>query len=88
MVICDRLPKDCSRPALTAPNAGPNDRNRCTRDPLRSPLSKVWYMLIAVLDLRKAARRLPEQPSNAQESERRVFNSKQSIRPITVSPEK
>ena len=28
VVICDRLPKDCSRPALTAPNAGPNDRNR------------------------------------------------------------
>ena len=26
-----------------------DDRNRCTIDPLRSPLSNVWYMLIAVI---------------------------------------
>ena len=34
-----------------------DDRNRCTIDPLRSPLSNVWYMLIAVIDLTKVARR-------------------------------
>ena len=29
-----------------------DDRNRCTIDPLRSPLSNVWYMLIAVIQSR------------------------------------